>query len=52
VSTLFTFHVSCSESGVVGSLGTYISTCCMYVCYLQWVDVCVWMQMHVHADWV
>jgi hypothetical protein len=24
----------------------------MYVCYLQWMDVCVWMQMHVHADWV
>jgi hypothetical protein len=41
VSALFIFHVSRSKSGVVDSLGTYISTGCMYVCYLQWMDVYV-----------
>jgi len=34
VSTLFIFHVSCSKSGVIDSLGTYTSTCvCMHVIY-------------------
>ena len=39
VSTLFIFHVSRSDSGVVNSLGTYFSTWYM----------CVWMQVYVHA---
>jgi len=50
VSALFIFHVSRSKSGVVDSLRTYISTWCMYVCYLQWMDVyvrCKCMYMHI-----
>jgi hypothetical protein len=42
MSTLFIFQVSCSDSGVVDSLGTYTSTWC----------ICVWMQMYVHVHWV